>query len=85
MVSMVLGLSAGLSFGFLAVLVNRRLATVFMVAPISGWFVLLAIAVHVGLTSVRTTQLGLGLLGVLLGLAIGQALDKRDHVTRPPR
>ena len=75
----VLGLSAGLVFGLAAIPVNRLWATVLAVAPILGWFVLLVIAIDDGLTSEQTNGLALGLLGILLGLAVGQVFDKRDH------
>lgn len=75
----VFGLSAGLVFGLAAIAANRLWATVLVVAPILGWFVLLVVAVHDGLTNEQTTRLALGLLGVLLGLTVGQVFDKRDH------
>jgi hypothetical protein len=75
----VIGLSAGLVFGLAAILANRRWATVLVVAPILGWFVLLVIAIDDGLTSEQANGLALGLLGILLGLAVGQVFDKRDH------
>jgi hypothetical protein len=83
--SVVMGLGVGLACSLVAILVNRLGATVLMVAPVIGWFVMLAIGIDTGLTSARTTELAFGLLGILLGLAIGQVLDRRDHPERPSR
>ncbi|PZE80670.1 hypothetical protein DEI91_14125 [Curtobacterium sp. MCBD17_032] len=80
-----IGLAVGLAFSLAAIPAGRRLATLLMVVPMVGWFVLLTIGIDAGLTSGRTTRLGLGLLGILLGLTIGQVFDRRDHPRRPRR
>jgi predicted cation transporter len=74
-----IGLGFGLVFGLVAMTVNRLWATVLVVAPILGWFLLLIMAIDHGLTIEHTTRLALGLVGIVLGLAVGQVFDKRDH------
>jgi hypothetical protein len=82
---LIVGLGVGLVSGLVAVPLNRLWATLLVLTPLAGWFVVLTRSTSDGLTGSETTRLAFGLLGILLGLAIGQAFDRRDHPGRPSR
>ncbi|MFL4474515.1 hypothetical protein ACIPVK_11010 [Paeniglutamicibacter sp. MACA_103] len=77
-----IGLLAGLAFGLASAFANRLWGTVLAVAPVVAWFIFLAMANDGGITGPESEGLGLGLFGMLIGLFLGQLLDRRRRNAR---
>ena len=74
---LMLGLCAGLLCGTAAAVAGRLWGTALAVAPVAGWFVFLIVAQRGGLGETEAEPLANGLLGILLGLFVGQVFERR--------
>jgi len=77
--TVVLGLLVGLAFGVASAFANRRWGTVLACIPVAGWFVILGICSLDGLQDSEVAPLCYGLLGVVLGLLVGQVFDRQRN------
>lgn len=77
-----IGIFAGLAFGLASAFASRLWGTVLAVAPVVAWFVFLAMALDGGITGPESEWLGFGLSGMLVGLLLGQLLDRRRRNAR---
>jgi len=72
-----LGLAVGLVFGLGSALTGRVLGTVLACAPFAAWFVALWVIAAHGMSATDSAPLALSLLGILLGMFTGQAVQRR--------
>lgn len=56
---------------------NRLWGTFLAAAPVLVWFVYFAIALDSGITDLESQALGFGVVGIVLGLFLGQMFGRR--------